>query len=440
VNAVTVALPGDANRARYALGVLLSLLGLEARDGAPADVAYGELEGRVRIPAGPQANWDDATPRVRRVAGIPALEPPGARAAPPIGFDLLYATYVCLTAPWERTDPADEVGCPLAAGGFLDRNGLLAEPLVHRYAALLGSELGVPLAGEPALVLTHDVDDNFAHVFERRESLKRLRLELRAGRPVAALRRGAGLARRLARRKRADPNDRFADWVDWHAGWGSRPAFFVASAGLFGDDPVPQDVAYDVRDPVVLATLRPLAEAGAEFGVHFSIRAARSDERLAEERAALERALGAPVRSARHHWWALGRPPEPTWRAHAAAGVALDCSLGFNDRAGFRRGICVPFRPFDPTTGRALDVYVLPTVAMDAAVFDGRPPADALAELRALEEVVREVKGALVLDWHVHAANPAALPGAAEGLRSFVDGARASGLRLRTPLELLRPA
>jgi hypothetical protein len=173
-----------------------------------------------------------------------------------------------------------------------------------------------------------------------------------------------------------------------------------------------------------------VADSGAEIGVHFSIHARESPARLRAEREALEDVAGTPVRSARHHWWALGRPPEPTWRGHAEAGIALDCSLGFNDAPGFRRGICVPFRPFDPQSELPLDLHVLPTVAMDAAL----PPGQITEELRSLRQLVELARGALVLDWHVHAANPDALPGALHGLRTFL---RETALELRTPLELL---
>ena len=436
---ITVSFWADAPGARYALGVLFELLDLRMREretGDHVEVAYGDGCGRISIPATPAGSWNNGQPMVSRRRGLPVLHAQGCAPTDDVpGFDLLYATYASLTAPWELTDPADEVGCPIARGGFLGRHGLLLEPLVHRYAALLGDLVGATPRGEPRLVLTHDVDDNFSHLFARRVSAELLRRDL-AARRLTAVRRAAGLVRRLRPARRPDPNDRFDDWQAWHTGWASRPAYFVASKGLLSPASARQDVPYDVRHPAVRKTLRTAVAAGAEIGVHFSINARESAQRLRDEREALEEAAGTSVHSARHHWWALSRPPEPTWRAHAEAGIALDCSLGFNDAPGFRRGICVPFRPFDPDRGQPLRLYVLPTVAMDAALPLSRPE-----ELRAvfelLERTVREVCGALVLDWHVHAANTQAFPGAASGLRAFVAAACARGLELRTPLELL---
>lgn len=438
---VSVAVAPDATRARYALDVLLGLLGVTGRDaagGTEPDIAYG-CHGRVRLPAGPQEDWDGARPDVAIAGGVPVLHLPQARvqsaSQTSLGFDVLYATYACLHAPWEQTDPADDIGTPLAWGGFLDRHDLLRRPLVHEYAALLGGLLGITPIKEPTLVVTHDVDNNFGHLFGRRESVRLIELEARRLRPIAAARRLARLVLRTTRPAHRDPNDRFEAWSEWHRGWGSRPTYFVASAGLFSAHSSRRDVPYDIRHPEVRQTLLAAVSAGAEIGVHFSLGARSSTTRLRDERLLLEEIVGQPVRSARHHWWALGRPPEPTWRAHTDAGIALDCSLGFNDKPGFRRGICVPFHPFDPERERPLDLLVLPTIAMDAAVAV-RDPASAADDLRSLAATVHRVGGALVLDWHVHAANPTAMPGAADALREFVPDALANGFVARTPLEL----
>ena len=442
-------LPEGAPEARYALDELARLLGCRARP-AQADelahVAYGGAgEALCDIPRA-EGSWDDPRPALTWDAGLPIVHRDGAvRARTPDGpgFDLLYAVFAVLTAPWERADPRDEAGCPVAAEGWLARHGVLGTPLVHLYAALLRDVLGergaeLPRAAPGPIVVTHDVDNNFGHLFARRERLALLRRDLRARRPAAA-RRVAGLARELVRPGRSsDPNDRWDEWAAAHDGWGGRPAYFVAASGLFQPGAHRQDVPYDVGHREVAATLRRLAAEGAELGLHVSLQARSAPERVARERELLEAAAGVPVRSARHHWWSMDSPPERTLRAHDAAGLELDLSLGFNDRIGFRRGIAAPFHPFDPDARGPLGLWCLPTLAMDAALYGpGRDEEEAGAELEALRRTVAGVGGALVLDWHAHAANPAALPGAAAGLRRFMAAARAHGASVATPLEAL---
>lgn len=408
----------DTPRARYALDVLLGLLGLGARDALPGEtpaLAYGDADAAVRLTAGPQDDWEDPDPKATRIAGIPE--------------DLLYATYACLTAPWEQVDARNEVGTPIAAEGWLHRHGLLEEPHVHRYAAALADGLQLPHRPEAALVLTHDVDEHFAHLFGVREAVTRFRREFPH---LSALRRGAGLARRLAQRRR-DPNDRWDEWNTLVREWGGKATFFAASYSLFDAGAGRFDVAYDVRQPEVARELRGLAESGAEIGIHFSLQGRSSAEQIRRERERLEEALALPIRSSRHHWWALGERPWRTLRAHAEAGMRIDCSFGFNDLPGFRRGIAAPFRPFDPERQEALPIQCLPTTAMDRCASDP-------ATLERLLETCIAAGGALVLDWHAHVLNPLALPGASDALLQVVRLARERGVPLRTPLELATAA
>jgi hypothetical protein len=443
-DAVAIRLERDSPRVRYALDTLFLLLGgswREARSDEEAALAYGP--GRS-LPAGPQDNWDDPRPLLARADGLPVIHRPGGpaerRADQGLGFDVLFGAYACLTAPWEQVDPANEVGTPIAAESWLARHGVLEQPLVHHYAEEVRALLGAGSRAKerrPVVVLTHDVDEHFGDLFAVRAAAKRFSRDLRAVRPSAA-RRAAGLARALVTRRRADPNDRWNDWRELVSSWGGRSTFFVASYNLFDDGADRYDVPYDVREPTVAETFRRLADAGAEIGVHLSLQAHRAPAQVAAERERLEAAVGVPVRTARHHWWALGRTTWRTLRAHGAAGLSVDCSFGFNDRPGFRRGIAAPFHPFDVDEQRALPVWSLPTVAMDRAVFDGSATADAALEsLRGLFETTRECRGALVLDWHSHVLNPAVFDGAGQGLRDFVTWALEQGAGLRSPLELV---
>ena len=442
---VSVALCPDTPEARYALDTLLHVLGVASRDahaGEVADIAYGDAPGRCVIPAGPQDGWNDPRPVLTRDGSQAILHRPGGpargRAGADLGFDVLYAAYAFLTAPWERVDEVDRVGTPVAAAGWLAANDLLLEPMVHRYAALIADALGRGALPERSIVLTHDVDSNFGHVFAVRESAALLRRELQERR-LSAARRAAGLGRRIARRamRGYDPNDRWEEWASLAADLGGRPAYFVASAGLFDDGADRYDPPYDVTHPEVRRTLRALVAEGAEIGVHFSLAARRSTAAVREQRARLEEVVGARVASARHHWWALGNPPEPTLRAQADAGVRVDCSFGFNDRIGYRRGIAYPFRPFDPENRRVIDLWALPTLAMDIALFNEHTPAfERAPALERLVETVRATGGALVLNWHAHALNPRVLHGSGEGLRALLGTLAPNSWTALTPLEL----
>jgi len=448
---IRVAFDEPSERARWALDVLLGLLGMPWREVPPhseAELVYGAARtgARCAIHAGPQTPWDDPQPSLTHrdmpIVHLRSVEKLHVQTEPStVTFDLVYATYACLTAPWEQVDPVDEVGCPLAGSSWLARYGVLERPLVHEYATRLGGALeagGIPLTSprRPSIVLTHDVDSNFAHLFARRESRELLRRDLSAG-GIAATRRFAGLVRRSLNSRQQDKNDRWDDWLALTAASGGRPCFFVASYGLFDPKSARHDPPYDARHPEVRATLRHLVAAGAEIGVHFSLQAQTSPSQVLAECERLAEILGAPVRSARHHWWAVGQPAERVLEWHAKAGIEVDCSLGYNDAPGFRRGIAAPFRPFDRRTGRPLPIWELPTIAMDLAVYDGRrSSAEADMMLRRIFTTTAAVGGSFVMDWHAHALNPVRLHGAGQGLRELLNGA-ARDVPLRTPLDVV---
>ena len=434
-------------RAEYACAELLRLLGRpwsRVSAGEEADLAYGGGPApavfRIRE-AAPESSWDDPRPGVTIDGGLAIVHPAGTvarrRDAGSLGYDPFFATYACLTAPWERVDPANEVGTPIAREGWLGRNDLLARPLVHDYASDLAGLLRVELpVRAPVLVLTHDVDEQFGHLFRVREARMRFARELRAGSP-GVLRRALGLARRVATRG-IDPNDRWEEWHGLLAEWGPL-TFYVASFNFFDEGAARYDVAYDVRDPRVSNQFRALAAAGAEIGIHFSLQARRSPDQIRKEVERLEDALGVPIRSARHHWWALGQETNTTLGAQAAAGIRVDCSFGFSDVSGFRRGIGRPFRAFDHDRLEPFGIWSLPTTVMDRAVVrPGCTVEDAIAELESLWQTAGRIGGAFVLDWHAHCLNPAALAGAGTVYRRFVADLVRRGAAVSTPLALAR--
>ena len=119
---------------------------------------------------------------------------------------------------------------------------------------------------------------------------------------------------------------------------------------------------------------------------------------------------------ARHHYFM----PHPFWaalEAHGRAGLRYDTSVGFNEAPGYRLGIALPFRPFNPLTGRAVSCVQVPTFAMDAALF-AAPGTDADAAVAHVERLVAALKaaeGVASLDWHDYSSYPGSRSHAAWG-------------------------
>jgi hypothetical protein len=75
---------------------------------------------------------------------------------------------------------------------------------------------------------------------------------------------------------------------------------------------------------------------------------------------------------------------------------------------------------------------------MDLALYDGRRPPEESAELlQRLLDTTKAIGGALVIDWHAHALNPARLNGAGAGLRALLTSRTSEQVALCTPLEIV---
>lgn len=160
------------------------------------------------------------------------------------------------------------------------------------------------------------------------------------------------------------------------------------------------DPGYDVGEPVLAASLRKLVADGWQMGVHQSFDAWADANRMRNEKLRVEAALGRGVTTCRQHWLRFGW--DVTWPAQVSAGFALDTTLGFNDRPGFRAGAALQFSP-SWALGRS-DFEVLPMVLMDSHLYDylDLDKDERERELRRWLDEVRFVRGQASVIWHTH--------------------------------------
>ena len=84
--------------------------------------------------------------------------------------------------------------------------------------------------------------------------------------------------------------------------------------------------------------------------------------------------------------------------------MLYDTTLSFADRAGFRCGICLPFKPFDITENRELDIWELPLIVQEGTLkganYQNLSPGEAYKEMVELIQAVKKCHGVFVLLWH----------------------------------------
>jgi hypothetical protein len=396
-----------------AIGVRLTTGSLGAAPAAPCLHYGGTLTGAHEACAYIRERSEDRL-WTDLLSGQLRLESLGAR----LPFDVVAATLALVTDRDLATagpGAADRHARAGLAATVHGASGLTARPIVNLYALALRASLEAaglrgrgeaawPRGRRAAIGLSHDVDRPDKYALLRAVPAGGPRLWV--ARPDLVARFGRDALAWLRDRNRDDfwlfePVLRSEDEL------GMRSTLLFAampSQGAYGSR---HDVHYDIGWPRFRKLLSALVGDGVEIGLHASYNAYQSADRLSSERARLSDLAGVDVRTLRHHYWHLGPQPGVTLRHHETAGFQFDSSLAFNDDVGFRRGIALPFHPWDPELGRPLRVLQLPVLAMDGALFRGTASSQEAADrLWAAIEGVRDVGGVAVLDWHVRTSFP----------------------------------
>jgi len=148
---------------------------------------------------------------------------------------------------------------------------------------------------------------------------------------------------------------------------------------------------YDLFDADILRALHELDDGGWEIGLHGSYDSPDDRALLAEQKTALEAALGHEVRGGRQHHLNMA---DDTWEHHDAIGLEYDASLGSSSEVGFQHGYR-PKRPFDD------DFLVFPLTVMDVALPDPGEAFDrAWEECRRLLDEAEANDAVMTVLWH----------------------------------------
>jgi peptidoglycan/xylan/chitin deacetylase (PgdA/CDA1 family) len=245
--------------------------------------------------------------------------------------------------------------------------------------------------------------------------------DLVGGRVRSALREARGLVGAPVHRlSGTDPYWSFDRILEDERRAGGSSTFFVMAGHAHDlDGPVPE--SYASLRPQLVDTL---LAGGAEVGLHGSYSAADNPERLAAEKAELER-LAGPVQGQRFHFL------RENLAGVEQAGFAYDSSLGFSDAPGFRAGIAHPFRPWDFERDAPRKLVEVPLAAMDVTLSAERylnlSVGAAEERLNALLDWAAENGGGFAVLWHSEQYDSALLPGWDRLYRRFVEGVDARG-------------
>ncbi len=176
---------------------------------------------------------------------------------------------------------------------------------------------------------------------------------------------------------------------------GGRGTYFF-KAGAHGK----RDVAYNLNNRFMQQQMKALQGAGFSVGLHPSYFAWDRPDWVRSERDRLTRAAGQSVHAVRMHYLRWAHPETPSMLAREGFGV--DSTIGFSASAGFRAGTCLPFALFDMQARQELDLWEVPLVAMESAIFNRMEAAPGVAVdiTRSLMRACEDMGGVFTGLWH----------------------------------------
>lgn len=260
-----------------------------------------------------------------------------------------------------------------------------SEPVVSRYLIEHGMKVEFPENKLFAVCLTHDVDDIYPPLSHSLLSsayyLKQLNFKASTAQLLWKL-RGMDYSPYLNFPKIMDIESRFEAKSSF---------YFIATEA----DPI--RFRYAVED--IEHHLKEISSRGWEVGLHGGYYSYNSLEAVKKEKKRLETVLGKTVLGFRNHYLRFKVPD--SWETLADAGFSYDSTFGYSNSIGFRNGMCHPFRPYNLSTGKEVDILEIPLVVMDVALFAGSKSLEEAWECtKNLIDTTASLNGVITLLWH----------------------------------------
>jgi peptidoglycan/xylan/chitin deacetylase (PgdA/CDA1 family) len=268
---------------------------------------------------------------------------------------------------------------------YASRYRTIFEPKASEYLVNNGYHIEYP-GGKPfAVCLTHDIDAVYESINSKGfEALKYF--------AHGNFLKSFHSLRQI--RSKKNPYANFLEIMNLEERYNARSSFYFLAL-----DPQDEDYAYCIDD--LKDEIRTIQDRGWEVGLHAGHRGSCDPDKLQKEKRSLEKVTRKPVTGCRNHFLKFVVPD--SWELLAGAGIEYDCSFGYSDCAGFRNGMCHPYKPYNLNTGKTIEITEIPQVIMDDTLFNGYmrlDPDGAWSVTRHLIDAVAGCQGVITLLWH----------------------------------------
>jgi len=268
---------------------------------------------------------------------------------------------------------------------YASKNRDIFGPKVSQYLVEHGYQVEYPDGAPFAVCLTHDIDTVYRSIPSKGMSTLRA---LKQGKIPGAFRNLSEM------RTKKLPLCNFHEIMDLEEKYGATSTFF-----FMAESPGEQDYSYDIED--LEPEIRNIIDRGWEVGLHGGHTAYLNAQEMKAKKERLEKVTHKPVSGYRNHFLRFCVPD--TWECLSKAGFQYDSTLGYADCAGFRNGMCHPFKPFNLNTNHEIDILEIPLIVMDGTLDQTYMRLDGKSKWEFVKMLIDRVAashGVLTLLWH----------------------------------------
>lgn len=321
--------------------------------------------------------------------------------------DLIASTFFLISRYEEclNHQDRDSYGRFIGKKSLPNRAGFLMRPIVDEYGKLLRSwfqKLGFSIVESPEsfkhIYLTHDVDE----IWQWNNLYRALRTTVKR-----TIKREKNIFESLKAWVNYQKYDRIytfpwltkvdRDLINHNGKSRCTSVYFVKGGG----DPS-IETCYIQKEKRIKKFLSYLKENDTEIGIHASMFAGKSPQKVLEEKRRLEKILGETIKWNRHHYLYSKEPQDMEALIHA--GITDDFTMGYADIAGFRLGTCRSVRWINPLKKELTSLILHPLLVMDCTLdselYMNLKEEEAFKIVCKLLDIVKKNAGEVVLLWH----------------------------------------
>lgn len=264
------------------------------------------------------------------------------------------------------------------------------EPYMSDYLSGKGYKLGYPDNAKFAVCLTHDVDDIYPPlhhtVLSSMYSVKNLSIQAMRDQVTW-----------VVKGKKYSPYINFEEIMDIEKRFDAVSSFYF----LATDKDITR-FRYNIED--LDNRLGVIVDRGSEVGLHGGYYSYDSLDTIIAEKTRVEKVLNRPIIGNRFHYLQFKIPE--TWDYLLKAGFKYDTTIGNNRIAGYKNGLCHPYKPVDAATDKELDIVEIPLVLSDFIIMNTKISLSRKWEIsKNIIDNAEKCGGVLTILWHSDAFN-----------------------------------